>query len=512
MLFVDTPLCFYLEMWQTLGRLKPTADELTSPPCVPGTRVESIQATMSWIVDFNGEVLWIKGLAGTGKSTLMSSIKDLSFGMGRLGAFIRFDRMKMNDPSRVITTLAYKLAELDVRIGEAIANAASKSPRVADRLSTQFKDLVVNPLRTIEELGADGPIVVLVDALDESQRSDKWVELLSVLAGGFGKDLPFVRLIVASRTHPDIERIFKPDHIRPLILDTNDSDIRVFFEKKLLEIDNDYIQKFCAENNCVDELTKRANGLFIWAATMLAFILQYPARRLGSVLNSPSSPDAETALNSLYKTALESTVEESEFNDDIKSDIRRLLGAVLVAVTPPGLTHSTIGTLLFGSQEESLAQDILSKLSSVISFEMGPIRLLHKSFDDFLHAQSRCGEDWYINVEVHKKDMVKQCLTRLSEYLDHTKFQSTYLSSTETVDVPGYIAYACMFWIIHASSLQASDGDIDTLIRVFLQKHFLKWLELMIRMNKGDQIIRTLQELLGWTNVSMLHYLDQKRH
>ncbi|KDQ61258.1 hypothetical protein JAAARDRAFT_123999, partial [Jaapia argillacea MUCL 33604] len=192
-----------------LSRLNPHRAITRRDPCLPGTRTREIVAVISWIAKQSNEIFWLRGLAGTGKSALASTIAEHCRAMGehgRLGAFIRFDRAEMNDPFRVIPTLAYKLASFDDRLGILIADVIKKVPDIVDRsLQEQFTRLVTGPLSIIaDDLLDEGPIVVLLDGLDECGTPGRRGELLAVLARGFGDNLPFIRLIVTSRPEPDI--------------------------------------------------------------------------------------------------------------------------------------------------------------------------------------------------------------------------------------------------------------------------------------------------------------------
>lgn len=58
----------------------------------------------------------------------------------------------------------------------------------------------------IQELQDKGPLVVIIDDLNESDVSK---ELLEVLADGFGPNLPFMCLIVSSWPEERISHAFK---------------------------------------------------------------------------------------------------------------------------------------------------------------------------------------------------------------------------------------------------------------------------------------------------------------
>ena len=70
------------------------------------------------------QVVWLFGLAGSGKSTLLNSIAEHFRALGQCGAFVFFDRSDPvnSDPSRVIPTLAYHLAQFSPPFAESSTN------------------------------------------------------------------------------------------------------------------------------------------------------------------------------------------------------------------------------------------------------------------------------------------------------------------------------------------------------------------------------------------------------
>ena len=92
-------------------KLQPAKMDASDPSraeCLPETRTALIDSIAEWAFDPNThtKVLWLHGLAGSGKSTLSTTIANLFRVMGSLGAFLFFDRAmaERRDPSTVIRT------------------------------------------------------------------------------------------------------------------------------------------------------------------------------------------------------------------------------------------------------------------------------------------------------------------------------------------------------------------------------------------------------------------------
>ncbi|KAK0421920.1 hypothetical protein EV421DRAFT_589816 [Armillaria borealis] len=414
-----------LAMKTLLQELRPGQELGPKSVCMPGTRVETINYLMTWIAEYDDSVLWCSGLAGTGKSSLVGTLhKLLGFHMGshsRLAAFIRYDRTSYSNSSELITSIAYSLGMFDQRIGDAIAKALDTS-RAAVKMPVseshiKFQLLVQEPLETIPELQDEGPLVVIIDGLDESEVSN---ELLKVLADGFGPKLPFMRLIVSSRPEEKIARVFKNcRHVHCYSLDTSSEevklDIQYFIRQRFTSIDNGTVWGKHNKEDVITWLAERASGLFIWAATVCSFLCGFPCLwRLNVLLETTIPADAMEALTILYRTALDTIVSEVPgTKEDVQRCIRAVLGALIVrkrVMSVPMLTELVL------QEGDPSAQFIVDKLGSVVQDFGGCLVLIHKSFDDFLRDHGRCGDLWFIDVKEHEKELARRCVLSLTMF------------------------------------------------------------------------------------------------
>jgi len=190
--------------------LKPAdMDECNRTVCLENTKLNAIKDVMEWITDDSDDRkkdLWVYGLAGTGKSTLSTTIARMMRGIDRLGAFFFFNRdIPQRNSSTLIRTLAYKLARFDARFGDAISRVVALHDNIAGMpLNFQFDNLLsANALKSVEWSG--GPIVLIIDALDEcGSEADREI-LMQVLSRGFSLLPSFIRIMVVSRQELDIQ-------------------------------------------------------------------------------------------------------------------------------------------------------------------------------------------------------------------------------------------------------------------------------------------------------------------
>ena len=488
-------------------------DEYNRTPCLENTRRNVIDDIMAWITDDSAEakkVLWIYGLAGTGKSTLSTTIAQIMRRLNRLGAFFFFNRdIPQRNFATLIRTIAYQLAMFDVRFGDAISRVAANHSNIAGMiLQFQFDNLLsANALKSVEWSG--GPIVLIVDALDEcGSEADRNI-LMQALSKGFS-DLPsFIRIMVLSRQELDIQHALGSHlHVRPYPLDidsvTNKDDVASFIRYRLEQIreKNGRLGDHWPGDDNVDSLAKHAGGLFIWASTACRYIDSYaPKRRLSELANkqpegNSSGPFAH--LDSLYETGLYSA---GLWNDEsFCLDCCNILGVVLCARVP--LSCSDIDTLLELPQDTPSWESV-SRLRCVLHVsESEQIRILHPSFHDYLSERCR-GKPWSIDLERHNKELALHCINLLDKELRENICDMTlpYLRREKTL--PEVTSYACKFWIEHICLVSDATDDIANRTHIFLVKHLLHWIEALAILDSHDHAIRSIHNLMKWLEVCL---------
>src|ERR1700733_7286100 len=162
--------------------------------CLPGTRVEILRDLFTSLIDPNlGEnVIWVRGAAGCGKSTLLNTIAQYFSDIGRCGAFLFWDRNDPvnSNPRRVIRTLAFQLAQFNDDFASELASRITATPSIttSSSLDEQFRHLVQEPLAIIaKKYNNLGPIIIVLDALDECGAPEARKRLLESLSVGLTK-------------------------------------------------------------------------------------------------------------------------------------------------------------------------------------------------------------------------------------------------------------------------------------------------------------------------------------
>ncbi|KDQ19610.1 hypothetical protein BOTBODRAFT_102789, partial [Botryobasidium botryosum FD-172 SS1] len=479
------------------------------PRCQPGTRNSEIQAITEWVMDpdANQRILWLPGPAGFGKSTLSTTLADTFAGLGRLGAFLFFNRdvEERSMPSRVVKTLAYQLALFDHRIAEKVSKLLDKSPYMTrSHVRNQFMQLVVKPLCSIEALDDDGPLVLILDALDECGNAEGRSSLLSTLVDE-SQHLPScVRILITSRPSDDIASAFgNQAHVGCHTLEItseNSKDIKSFLRhsmakivksKQHLALDSDW-------PGCpvLRVLTTHAGGLFIWADTAVKYMDDgmNPVQRLDILINGVTPKDRVDTLSQLYTTVLHACQKWDD--EEFCTAFCKLFGAILVAKLP--LPPSAMDSLLSFPPNWSL--QMTSYFRAVLIEEpTGAIRIIHPSFYDFLTNQGQARLPWFINAKLHNTYMAFHCIELLGLFLKENLLGLVHsLRPTSMPSLSSELAYACLFWIPHVCATGEELESLGSGVYQLMHIHLLHWLEAMCISKEVQKAWHMLHQLESW--------------
>ncbi|KIM83198.1 hypothetical protein PILCRDRAFT_69471 [Piloderma croceum F 1598] len=370
-------------------------------------------------------------------------------------------------------------------------------------LDFQFTNLLsATALKSVQ--WSEGPIILVIDGLDECGNETDRKVLMKALSKGFS-DLPsFLRVVLVSRPEFDIEdTLTAHPAVYSYSLDigsvTTREDISEFLRYRFSEIrettKRPHLPPDWPGRDRISALMESAGGLFVWASTACLYIESYaPDYRLNELITHQSAVTTSgpfANLDRLYKTGLQSA---GSWGDSLfRTDCCNILGAILCVKTP--LSYSAIDSLL------ALPRPCLwsiSRLGCVLrGGETEVVRILHPSFHDYL--SKRCSaEPWSINLELHNETLAVHCV----EFLDNTLRQNicglTLPHPVGKETLPEAVSYACKFWVEHVCLISHSADTIGDQIYEFLGRHLLHWMEALAVIKSHNTTIRSLQNLLEW--------------
>ncbi|PCH41981.1 hypothetical protein WOLCODRAFT_73209, partial [Wolfiporia cocos MD-104 SS10] len=499
-----------------------------------GTRTELLSELEHWATAEDQPCIFIlSGAAGMGKSTVAFELARRLDRTGRLGAsffFVRGDA-DLSSTTYVIPTIAYQLARSQTLLRPRIIECAHAhvSRLSLQNMEMQIQDLIVDPLADIILDHCD-PVVIIIDALDEctDQALERIPRLLYLLLRGI-RDLHIpIRVLLTTRPELHIERVFdtvefksitKPYRLEEVPQVDVDGDIALFFRDRLEKLPN-FSVLFNSRPNVVHDLTRRAGGLFIWAATACRMLYNNSTRVLPFIDalllgNSASFAVVLNDLDRLYLTVLRSAL-SSDFLIECstnKADMECVLGAL--ALLQHHISLQTLAALLDVTEEGVLS--ILERLQSVAHYDQRdptiPFRPLHASFPQFLVDGQRCQDtSYYINPHSHHARLAVACLKLLNT---HPGFHRNILAlddptvSLNAIDdlpslaqkfMPLHVQYACSHWAYHVSEADPTSSLVDEL-NVFCSRKVLVWIEASSILGKLDAAAKSLVHVHTWSRV-----------
>jgi hypothetical protein len=491
-------------------------DAASRSVCLSGTRSELLDSIVTWAINSPGDknVFWLHGPAGCGKSTIATTIAEFFRELSLLGAFLFFskDAQDRSDPSNVIRTLAYQLAFFDSHIGTAISAVITTVPSIAEAsLRVQFHKLLLEPVAKLVELGTHGPVVIVIDALDECGTISSRKPLLTLLSEELSNFPPVFRIIITSRAEFDVQGAFQSrSNILAHDLGVDDTsnrfDIELYLRHSMAEVRkaNAFaVDPYWPGDEAIHQLADRSAGLFVWAKVAVKFIASGidPNERLNILLDHQSHH--ENALDGLYSTALASV---GNWDDNsFVSDFQSVMGILLASRRP--VTDKEIDGLR-GLESSRPSVHVIARLGSLLDFGRNQaVRVLHWSLVDYLSNPERCGHrEWFIDLSKYNRVLAMQSLSLLQRHLARNICRTTLYSPPDRWcgGLPGDLAYACTFWIDHLCAVREETAAFQQPVEDFSTQHLLHWFEAVSVLGETGSLPGKLTNLCGWTTAGHL--------
>lgn len=541
-------------------------------PCLEGTQRRILSDIQDWAENPAGKVIfWLHGMAGTGKTSVALTVanalnqrKPFTKGINApatafLGAsfFFKQGDATRNSTKAFFPTLARSLADVFLDFKSLIASVIKENLAIGTKAPPQqLEYLITRPLSSLDDQTfLPIRLVVVVDALDECMKRTEAEELLSMLAALEHLHQVQLRLLITSRTEKHILGSFEKlpkvlhrsvflDKIKPHVEgESAKDDIAFYLSHTLAEIAKKHgVWQDCIDQDIINKLSKKADGLFIYAATACRF------------LDAEDFPDEEARQERLdqifqnYSDTEDSEIQDSEtdewgadapqqkvdeiylkvlsFPDREKMSpktrqrtydgMRMTLGFLAVLFEP--VATSALENLL-PPLPVSLAQ-LLKKLHAIVGVprdERCSLDLVHLSFRDFILSKKRSKQ---LKFRVEETEMHKEVLGRCLEIMSSKlcqdicklvmpgKAAAEVPNSRIEENIPQHLRYACRYWVDHLAKLDSSHlrevGLMDGgKIHAFLQECFLYWLEAMSLIKETPTAILTVNQLQTLVVVSL---------
>ena len=224
-----------------------------------GTRQWFFDELSTWFADEESRVMILTAGPGIGKSVLSAKVCQDYSKRGKLAGrhFCDFRKSNYSKPSNILQSLASQMCDNVDGFREKLTEILGRNPS-RDSLSDAFTVLLNEPLHALDRRE---PMLIVVDALDESKTDDK-SEFLELISDEF-PDLPkWIKILITSR--PELQVKKKLEHFKPLEIlpqdDNQQEDLKCFVKGSL---------PHSTEVDSIDYLVRKCEGSFLYAYYMV---------------------------------------------------------------------------------------------------------------------------------------------------------------------------------------------------------------------------------------------------
>ncbi|KAF8652659.1 hypothetical protein AX16_004265 [Volvariella volvacea WC 439] len=358
-------------------------------------------------------ILWLCGPAGIGKSAIAKTIadrldeKDSKAKIVGSFFFFRGDPTR-NSLDRFIPSIVYRLAVTIKEVGWEIDRVLEDDPAILDAdLAVQWKKLVVETVKAVPNVP---PAVIIIDGLDEMWKR-KGSEEVTRPQPHIANSITAAPLSTYCRSTIDLAKC------------KNHTEMKLFIRSEFSRIytrHKDILEYHLTwpTDDDVDLMTKRADGQFIYPATLFKYIgddYEDPHERLQACLKQ--IPEALPPIDALYMQIMQSSH---------KSDNCKIQDLPFLIITPT-LVNTRTNTPFPGPTVHDLAiisglniaqcRLKLRRLHSLIQVpnqDHDVISIHHISFADFLLNSKRCGQ-YHLNRTECTMRVIDTCLSAIED-------------------------------------------------------------------------------------------------
>ncbi|KAJ7311558.1 hypothetical protein DFH08DRAFT_453536 [Mycena albidolilacea] len=476
--------------------------------CLAGTRQAEIAKVMAWVrkKDISGteQIYFLADVVGSGKTALAHSIAWECSDCNLLASSFFFDRkVGRTNPRNFIFNLARDLGSRFPEVSIYISLALRADPNLAlsQPVSQLFKELVLEPIR---QSNIAGPIVLVVDALHEVETPEVQTILCTQIPSLSGQ----LRVFVTSRPERSVLRSLGPaitPHDLAIHESANRADMKIYVAHRLEQIALEHELEKWPNQQLVTTLLDRAEGLFIWIATICDYLFHhvYPDKILQDLLETmrESQLPPEKKMDTLYSSIMALCQWDDVY---FVEGYQQVMGVMVVENTPltvDGLQrlHGTMPRV------KAIVIQLASLITGLTSRGVNrPIQILHSSFREYV--TQRAPGSHRIFVEEQNVRVAHICLRLLNDTLSLEAIGCGYLNSKKGSGVPNIEIefteeqwYAVEFWITHITNcnfMNSTTGvQVEEALSTFLTVYLPTWIEVIVSKSKYQSLIPLRRKL-----------------
>ncbi|OKP09738.1 Vegetative incompatibility protein HET-E-1 [Penicillium subrubescens] len=321
--------------------------------CLRGTRTRLLKEIGKWAKLLHGKcIFWLKGMAGTGKSTISRTVARSLKDTNNLGASFFFKRGDGNrgNAKKLFTTLTTQLMLRIPELRSGVQKALHDDPDIASKsLREQFEKLLLQPLLYLDQLGRQPrTAVIVIDALDECDHDQDIQNIIRLLPLLQKAKAVCIRIFLTSRPELPISIGFSEiaDHeyqdlaLHEIPEEMTEHDIHLFLQHRFAKIKRDRnISQAWPGDDVIQKLVTMSVPLFISAATVCRYIENSkwePKSRLAELLTDQAK--YVSRMDKTYLPILTRLLDDQESNEfeqrQLMQEFQSIVGAIIILTVP----------------------------------------------------------------------------------------------------------------------------------------------------------------------------------
>ncbi|KAI9146754.1 Vegetative incompatibility protein [Paramyrothecium foliicola] len=273
----------------------------------------------------------------------------------RLGASFFFKRGEADrgNATKFMTTIARQLADKEPRLAPMLMSAIETDSTISSlAIREQFKKLIFEPLSKII---LSGPLVIIVDALDECEGDEKIRIIIDLFTGIQSQHIPGLKVFLTSR--PDLpihlgfakaQGTYQDFILHEIKSEIIEQDILKFLKHQFKSIQDEYnltavdtpLPPDWPGDSRIKALVDLAKPLFISAATACLFISErrhgHPDDLLKEIL-AYRGKSASSGLSATYLPILNRQlvgIQSKQKKEEIIQQFRKIVGTIVILESP----------------------------------------------------------------------------------------------------------------------------------------------------------------------------------
>lgn len=370
------------------------------------------------------------------------------------------------------------------------------------------------------------PVLIVIDALDESGEAKSREQILRLLAGNISSQLSQMpknfRILITSRPLEDISgALFTASHVRHVSMDdisqvSTEHDIQRYISTNLADLCNTF------DDVHFQMLAEKSDGLFEWARLACEYIRgmnkvgRGPMSRFKSVVAKTVvdgiAVKGTCLLDHMYRRILAETMPDDEYEEAIPV-FRSVMGQILASLEPLPMAALTAMRLQFLCDNCYEVDRVLGPLGSLMTGTANsqtPIRPLHASFYDFLTDRSR-SDKFFVDSSLVQNDLAFASLRVMEHKLRFNicSLDTSYLPNSAIPDleervkgfIPTELSYACRYWAKHVHATSFEPLLAKEVEAFFGVERLLFWIEVLALVKALGSSVQSLLSIIDWCRV-----------